>query len=322
MVDGDAPGANLIVDDEVLACGETGPMWRIDLASLQAAARPLTGGRSVTIPHAHPDGSGRLVVTAFDWPEQIITAWSWADDKWELRRSVQVPDRNYVHDALVVDDLLVLGLHPLLRTPRGMGWDSQRASSTWAIAHLDSSDPVVLLDSAPCFVWHSGWAAVDGVLTMRAPVRPTPGMFEQERILDTSVVAGIREWTLDAERAAVSERQITDTPCDFPVPLGESLVVGVAGEFQDAPDYTRCSGVAIVEPDGTQHMRKHPQGWFGGEFRPATTDVGTVLMGLISGPDSSRLLILDPADVSAEPVATVEIPVTIPAGLHSAWVPA
>lgn len=322
MVDGDAPGANLIVDEEVLACGETGPLWRIDLASLQAAARPLTGGRSVTVPHAHVDDRGRLIVAAFDWPERILTAWSWSDDGWELRCSVDVPDRNYVHDAVVVGDHLVLGLHPLIRTPNGMGWDVGKAASTWAITHLDAGGPVHRIESAPCFVWHSGWAEVEGHLTMRAPVRPTPGIFDHEQVIDGSVVAGVREWAFDLTQGRVVERQLTDVPCDFPVPMGDRLVVGVAGHFRNAPDYSRCAGVAVVDGDGTRQVRMHPPGWFGGEFRPTTTREGTVLLGLISGPDSSRLLILDAADVAAEPIATVEIPAVIPAGLHSAWIAA
>ncbi len=51
------------------------------------------------------------------------------------------------------------------------------------------------------------------------------------------------------------------------------------------------------------------------------TDDGMVLAGLITWPDASELLLLDPSDLSAEPFARVHVPVAIAAGLHSAWLP-
>ena len=56
-------------------------------------------------------------------------------------------------------------------------------------------------------------------------------------------------------------------------------------------------------------------------FSRVMTDDGMVLAGLITWPDASELLILDPSDLSAEPLARVHIPVAIAAGLHSAWLP-
>ncbi len=327
-----APSASLLLlDDDLIGCGEGGPAWRIDQRTLDALPLPPTGGRMITVPHGRADAGGRLVVAAFDWPEQVVTAWSWTGSEWEARCTVDVPDRNYVHDALVVGDRLVLGLHPLVRTPRGMAWDDRRTHSTWAVARLDAPNDeasTISVDSAPCFAWHAGWADIAiadagaATITMRAPVRPTPGLFPHERVIDDSVLPGVREWELDVTSASVRERQLTDEPADFPVPMGERLIVGLAGEFQGAPDYTRCAGVAIVGPGGTQARRHHPPGWFGGEFRPVSTQAGTVLMGLVSGTQSATLLVLDPDDLAGEPVASVEIPVSVPAGLHSAWTPA
>jgi carotenoid cleavage dioxygenase len=131
----------------------------------------------------------------------------------------------------------------------------------------------------------------------------------------------MREWRLDRTRGTATERQLTYDPCDFPVELEGDLIVGLAGERDGGPDYTRCRGVARVGPSGELDRRLHQRGSFGGEFRPVMTGDGMVLAGLITWPDASELLILDPSDLSAEPLARVHVPVAIAAGLHSAWLP-
>lgn len=322
---GHGPSANVLVDDQdVLAVGESGAFWMIDRASLAATARPLVGGLRAPVAHAHADSAGRLVVTALDHAGRTATAWSWSGDHWVLRRAVALPSAAFVHDAQVIADDLVLGLHPLVQTPGGLTWDDRRGSSTWLVARLDSDDEPTLAPVAPCFVWHGGWASSDSAtLVMRAPVRPTPGLFAHERVLDPEIVAGVREWKLDHDARVVHERQLTDDPSDFPVPFGDDLVVALAGVLDGGPDYTRCSGVAIVGAKGESARRRHPAGTFGGEFRPVATSHGMVLMGLVvdSADASTALLVLDPADLSGSPLATVRIPAVVPAGLHSAWLP-
>lgn len=320
----DGPSANVLVDgSDLIGAGETGPVWSIDRDRLSAAARPLTGGRATTVPHAHPDNSGRLVVTAVTEADAVVSAWSWESGEWRARRLVEVPDRSFLHDAQIVDDHLVLGLHPLRHSPRGLRWDIAKESSVWLIARLDSHEPPALVSSAPCFVWHGGIASHDAhAIVLRAPVRPTPGLAPDELVLAPEVVPGVREWRIDRDRGTATERQLTDEPCDFPVEFHGDLLVALAGDFAGGPDYTRCRGLARVGSGGEIDRRIHPDGSFGGEFRPVSTDEGEVLVGLIAWPGASELLILDPSDLSADPIARVHIPFGIPAGLHSAWLAA
>ncbi len=323
---GHGPSANVLVDgDDLLGVGEWGPFWAIDRGSLVASPRPLAGGLDSVVAHAHPDPAGRLVVTVVDYAEPSASAWSWTDGGWQLRRSIALPERAFIHDAQVIGADLVLGLHPLVLTQTGLRWDEGAETSTWLVAALDTDDEPLHAPFAPCFVWHGGWASSDAsALVMRAPVRPTPGLFAVERGLDPSVIPGVREWTLDHDAQEVRERQLTDDPCDFPVPMGDVLVVGIAGSSRGVPDYTRCSGVAIVGGDGERVRRMHRKGCFGGEFRPVTTSAGVVLVGLVADPanNSTCLMLLDAGDICGPPVATVVIPTLVPAGLHSAWLSA
>jgi len=232
-------------------------------------------------------------------------------------------------ETVMTDGLARLDVFALAAAPDGSVWAGSmvwrglaKESSVWLIAPLDSNERPSLVESAPCFVLHGGTATSDArEMLLRAPVRPTPGLARDEPVLDPSVVPGMREWRLDRIRGTATERQLTHDPCDFPVELEDDLIVALAGEGDGGPDYTRCRGVARVGPGGELDRRLHPRGSFGGEFRPVMTDDGMVLAGLITWPDASELLILDPSDLSAEPLARVHVPVAIAAGLHSAWLP-
>ncbi len=319
----EGPSANVMADgDELIAVGEWGPFWSIDRPSLAAQLRPLASGSETTVAHAHADADGRLVVTVVDYDEMSASAWSWSDDDWTLRRAVSLPARAFIHDAQVIGSDLVIGLHPLMWSSSGLRWDARMNESTWLIATLDTDAEPIMAPAAPCFVWHGGWSSSDPrELVMRAPVRPTPGIFAAERVIDSSVLPGVREWVLDHRAREVRERQLTDDPCDFPVAMGEDLVVALAGTLGNSIDYTRCAGIAVVGSVGEVARRMHPTGSFGGEFRPVDTSFGTVLMGLVVDPasDSTTLEVLDARDVAGAPLASVVIPTLVPAGLHSAW---
>ena len=61
-------------------------------------------------------------------------------------------------------------------------------------------------------------------------------------------------------------------------------------------------------------------------FVPRVSDAGEDDGWIVSyvydaGTHRSDLIILDAADVSAEPVATVHLPARVPVGFHGNWVP-
>lgn len=319
------PSAAVFVHGEqIFAAGEFGPVWSIDPKTLEAQELSPIGDLPWTVPHFHQDDNGSMMVVAHDPRESAMHAYALQDGAWVPRRTLDLPDHHFVHDVQVVGGKLVVGCHPLMRTDRGLAWNENATDSLWFIADLcDESDPVIA-PVAPCFAWHGGWASSTATeLMLRAPVRPTPGLFPREKVLDHTVRPGVREWRIDHQLQQVFENQITEDPCDFPIPFGEGLIVALAGEFHGGPDYTRCAGVAIIDGQGEVSRRMHPEGAFGAEFLPVETSGGAVLMGLVSDPRNNRsqLMLLDPDDLPGKPVASVEVPYAIPAGLHAAWRP-
>ena len=321
-----APGATLLLERaEILATGERGPVWTLDPRTWQGHA--LTDiPEHFTVPHAHHDSTGALLQFSLFWLDARLAVTRRVDGRSVPFGAIELPRAHYLHDIAIVHgiggepDVAVLGLHPLVRTMQGLEWDSD-AESVWLVRELGDGKREWSFATEPCYTWHSGMVRRDGdVITIRTPARPESGILGSRELSHSSATGAVREWTLDLESGRSSHRDLSDLPADFPVDLGDDLVIGLArpraGMF---PDYTRCGGIGVLAPDGSVRARMHPADSFGGEFIPVSTNEGTVLTGLVSHADRTDLLVLDPHDLTGEPLATVTIPLSVPPGLHAAW---
>ena len=328
------PGATMhLLPTEVLATGERGPVWQLDRRTWQGTA--LAGiAPEFTVPHAALDSTGALVMVSMDWFDTSLTVTRRQGGTWLPDAPLQLPGAHYVHDFAIVaphgnePELLVMGLHPLMRTMAGLEWDAQ-APSAWLVRERCDDGRTWLFETEPCYAWHAGLVrrSLDdrgrtATISIRTPARPVSGVLGSAEAAQTTATGGVREWSLDLRTGASSFNDVMGLPADFPVELGDRLVLGLASRREGmSPNYTKARAVAIVDADGGLVLRKHPPGTFGGEFIPVPTDEGIVLAGLVTGPDASELLVLDPDDLAGAPLAQVEIQAAIPPGLHAAWLP-
>ena len=321
-----APGATMLIERaEILATGERGPVWTIDPRTWQGQAlRDIP--ESFTIPHAHHDSSGALLQFSLNWMDARLSVTRRVHGRTLPFTEIELPRAHYLHDVAIVQgvagepDLAVFGLHPLVRTMQGLEWDGE-AASMWLVRELSGAQRQWSFETEPCYTWHAGLVRRAGdAITIRTPARPESGILGSREQSHSTATGAVREWSLDLASGSVSHRDLGDEPADFPVELGTDLVIGLARPREGMiPDYTRCGGVGVLAVDGTLTTRMHPDDAFGGEFIPVATSEGTVLTGLVSYPDRSELLVLDPDDLAGDPLASVTIPVAIPPGLHAGW---
>jgi len=220
-----------------------------------------------------------------------------------------------------------------------------------------SADDVVWIDAESCFAYHvvNCWddpTDADRVVVVLCRMRETRalGMADpvQRRgdgshgIIEESGphAAFVEEAFLHRyilctrTRTVVESAPLSALPCDFPVVhpsrVGRPTKVAfTAGERSTKDDPITCFDALLKHNLNTGDVvrRPLPDGTLCGDvmFVPSgevdDDDGYILLLTHILDEDRAELLVLDAKDVLAPAVATVHIPVRVPFGFHSEWVP-
>ena len=145
-----------------------------------------------------------------------------------------------------------------------------------------------------------------------------------ETVLALTITPSLEQWTLHVPSATL-HREILD-----PTPRHSAFTIGRTGH--EAPQHLWAIGHETVDKYDLG-ARSHAQHRFGsrnpGELafvadatRARDTDGGW-LIGFVHDPSGAEavLVVLDAADTSKLPIATIRLPRRIPRRLHSTWVP-
>ena len=208
-------------------------------------------------------------------------------------------------------------------------WDDSYPARIGVLPLGGGDDDVRWVDVEPCYVFHPLNAFDDGDRLVIDLVR-WESMFRTEVLGPAEGTPWLERWTVDPSGTSVRTEVLDDRPQEFPR-VDERLVgrrhrYGYSVEVGGGLEGT-CSLRHDLER-GVVERRDHGPGRGTGEmvFVPAADDAaedeGWVLSFVHDlAEDRSDLLVLDAADFTGEPVATVHLPVRVPAGFHGNWVP-
>lgn len=129
------------------------------------------------------------------------------------------------------------------------------------------------------------------------------------------------EWALDPDTGRASERQLDGRGCEFPR-IDDRLTGDPSSIAYCAADhailrYDLNAGTSSVHDFGADSPGE-------ATFVPAASgsaESAEYLMTYLYRPESntSDLLIIDAADVAAEPLAAIHLPQRVPSGFHGNW---
>ncbi|RJL22935.1 carotenoid oxygenase family protein [Bailinhaonella thermotolerans] len=148
----------------------------------------------------------------------------------------------------------------------------------------------------------------------------------------TSPDAGstLHRWILDPATGKATDEPLDDLATEFPSINDAST--GAANRYSYAIAFPGAglSGYHTVKFDtstGRRQLLSHGEHRMPGEavFVPAEGGTGEddgYLLTIVSDlrADASQLLVLDAADLGKDPIATVELPRRVPAGIHGHWI--
>ncbi|MFB7126533.1 carotenoid oxygenase family protein [Kitasatospora sp. NPDC056273] len=264
---------------------------------------------------------------------------------------IPVPHRPVVHDmALTRNFAVVLDLAGRVSMPDNLArktypavWDETRGARVGLLPR-DGTE-VRWFEVEPCFVFHTLNAHEDGDRVVVDVVR-YPRMFAGGAV-DGQSSPTLDRWTVDTVSGTVTETRLDDRPQEFPAVnpavlggahrYGYSTVAtqllrhlaATADDLDALPP--EAAGDALIKHDLRQQsstVRQFGAGRYTGEvsFVPregARGEDDGYLLTYVHDPErgASDLVVLSAEDFAGAPLATVHLPVRVPAGFHGSWIP-
>jgi carotenoid cleavage dioxygenase len=298
------------------------------------------GGRLTTSMTAHPKicpRTGELHFFGYAYMPPFLT-YHRADARGQLVQSevIEVPGPTMMHDfaiterhVLFMDLPVIFDLELAMAGKMPYRWSDEYGARLGVMERGRANADVRWLAIAPCYVFHplnafeAEGAIVLDVVRYAELWRPGASGFAEARL---------HRWRVDLAAGRVHEQALDDRVIEFP--RCDERRVGLSNRYGYAVDTGRGAdahtGTSLIKYDlGTGSSSIHdfgPQRVPGeGVFVPASSnageDEGWILAYVYDGArDGSDLVILDAADFSGKPVATIPLPQRVPFGFHGSWI--
>ena len=286
---------------------------------------------------AHPKicpKTGELLFFAYGMvPPYLTYHRASADGQLVQSEVIEVKGATMMHDFNITENYVIFMDLPLV-------WDFANAASTglpiqWSddygarlgvMPRNGTNADVVWYDIEPCYVYHPLNAYEDGndivIDVCRLAVSMKPGVPDAPPLL--------HRWTINTQNGTVGEAQLAEHSVEFPrVPdalVGQQHRYGYMAEFGSGlPAAVAFRKYDMITGETSAHQLG--PGRQGGEpvFVPAqgasSEDDGYLLSFVFDKADNrSELIIVDAANMQADPVARIHLPTRVPAGFHGSWI--
>lgn len=239
-------------------------------------------------------------------------------------------DFNVTRDHVVFMDLPVLfDLDLAMRGGMPFVWSDTHGARLGVMSRTGASADVRWYEIDPCYVFHPLNAYDDEAGRIVIDVARYPQLWRQGGTF--ADVSSLWRWVIDPATGTVTETQLDDRPGEFPrvadarVGLDHRFGYLVSQLGRDERD-------SLVKYDlahgGAASAHTFGPGRTPGEavFVPAegaaAEDDGYLMTYVYdAAEDRSDFVVLDARDLTADPIAVVELPRRVPFGFHGSWIP-
>jgi carotenoid cleavage dioxygenase len=245
-------------------------------------------------------------------------------------RRIPGPRRTMMHDfALTGRSAIFFDLPLVFDLPTGLlgkfpyRWSPERGARIGVVPRDAADGTARWYSIAPCFVFHIANAYDDGDAVVIDAVRYGELPDASGRLN----FGTLHRWTVDRTSGNVTGERLDDVHIEFPR-IDERQI---AGHHRYVFTIVSDEGAnALVRYDlerRTAQRHEFGPGRMPGEFAFVPGGDGEAegyLLGFVydAARDASDLVVLDATAPAQPPLATVELPVRVPAGFHGNWIPA
>lgn len=292
-------------------------------------------------PHFDPlTGEQHAITYQGDRPNEVRHVVISPEGRVVRELAVPVEHGPSIHDCAITQRYVLIFDLPVTFSMKAMmagerfpyHWNREHKARVGLLPRTGAAEDIVWCEVDPCYVFHvsNSYDRADGAVAVDLVAYET--MFDGAVNGPAGKCLGLERWVIDPASRHIERRTLHAAPQEFPRP-DERLFgreyrycwsVGISGEPEflgNAPLYRHdlVSGETTAHDFGVDRV----PGEF--VFVPRSADVPEGegwLMGYVIDPasDTTELVILDAADMAAEPVARVHIPHRIPPGFHGNWI--
>ena len=340
------PNVNVIEHaGEVLALAEGGPPVRVN-TSLQTLGQSDSHPALNAGVTAHPKidaRTGELMCFRADWAAPFLTYGVLnRDGKQTVALEVDLAKPSMMHD------MAITALHSILmdlnvgydfsmlnegyRIP--ICWDDQRKSRLCVLARDGST--MKWFEIEPCFIQHVVNASERSQDVIELDVVRYPWYFKrdlQNKGFLPNPLGVLWRYTIDLVRGNVVERQLDDLNIELPR-ISESfigypnryvyaVVQPTDQEMRGVVCYDLMTNSRQIHEVAAEDQNSEPIFVPKAGAPSFSENDGYILVCVFrQASDTTEIRILDAADISRAPLATVALGRRVPAGFHGAWIPA
>lgn len=295
--------------------------------------------------HPHEDPlTGELHAIVYDGMAQN-TVWHVVvskDGRVSRQESIPVQDGPSIHECSITSSYVLVFDLPVTFSMKALiagqqfpySWNPQHKARVGLLPRNGTAQEIVWCDVDPCYVFHvaNSYEREDGVVVCDMSVHET--MFAGGPDGPNGLPLGMERWLIDPRSRKVERTTLDSAPQEFHRP--DERYFGQPYRFAwslglPGPDSAFVGEAPIYRYDlqtGERQVRDFGPGKVPGEFvfvpRSAEAPEGDGwIMGYVvdKASQTTDLVILDAADLSAPAVASVHIPYRIPPGFHGNWLP-
>jgi carotenoid cleavage dioxygenase-like enzyme len=295
------------------------------------------GGKLKTGMTAHPKicgKTGEMMFFAYGLlPPYITYQRVSADGELLQTEEIEVKGSTMAHDFNITENYVIfMDLPVVYDLSKGgdgglpLEWSEEYGARLGVMPRTGTNADVVWYDIDPCYVFHPLNAYEEGDKIIIDTCR-------MEHFLKRNapkVPSLLTRWTIDQTKGSVDQKILSDVCVEFPrVPdslIGQKHRFGYMVEFDAELPY----GIAIIKHDfETNHQTHVPLAANYGCSEPVfvakengVKEDDGYLMYYVYDMDQnkSEFVIRDAANIEADPLARVMLPVRVPYGFHGSWI--
>ncbi|MCA8900987.1 MAG: carotenoid oxygenase family protein [Hyphomonas sp.] len=296
-------------------------------------------------PHLDPH-TGEMHAICYNGGMPNVIWHTVVDKDGVVTRNEPIPVQNgpMIHDCMITPNYVIVMDLPVTFSMQTLisgasfpyAWNPKHAARIGLMPRTGTADDIIWCEVEPCFIFHpaNAYETEDGKVIMDACVYET--MFASGINGPDSPDAKFESLTMDPETRRVTRDVVDAAPQEFPRyderltgrPYRYAYTLALPGK--EGSEF--ISETSLYKHDlgaRTREVHDFGAGRLPGEFVfvPAHEDAGEDegwLMGYVidTNTHTSEFVILDAANFTGTPVATVHIPYHIPPGFHGNFVPA